>query len=471
MLRHLSLSCLLFAMMASTNTFAAKAPKVGKTRGVNLPAYQRSGDCADDAEWKEVKNDKTFRQLDCFKTGPGGSIRLELTGNDIFTIPENAKVNVDELVEETETGVYGIKLDIKKGYMGFKAEKNKGHEVDFRTGTAAASIRGTEGFIGINEKTFFASLKNGKLNVKLKPNESDSLSIVEGETVLGRGEFVILKLKSSGDTAFAKILNNIVSDTTLSIEKLKLATEAADSIYQRSLNASNDFADTSKVSSASLNDSLKADTIVQTSVQPVEPVKPAEAVKVPRIRYSSYDSLRCVANVVVYDVQKGSGTRLSTLVDGTSFFEVGVERNTSKRLALQNGVHEYEFVVENSAGHNSVSKTLGCYPLKPFSVKILGNKHVRLQIPPAPPSSADDVITQTLQFQIRLPENDPSFLNKVVVRQNGKPILEERLSQIQDLDYQVPIELKRGLKHRIEVEVIHKSGYTVKTNMVYEVSE
>ena len=74
-----------------------------------------------------------------------------------------------------------------------------------------------------------------------------------------------------------------------------------------------------------------------------------------------------------------------------------------------------------------------------------------------------------MQFQIRVPENDPIVLNKVVVRQNGKVILQERLSQIQNLDYQIPVELKRNHKNRFDIEVIHKSGYAVKAIKVYEV--
>ena len=101
---------------------------------------------------------------------------------------------------------------------------------------------------------------------------------------------------------------------------------------------------------------------------------------------------------------------------------------------------------------------------------MFGNKNVRLQIPPAPPET-ENVIMQTLQFQIRVPENDPIVLNKVTVRQNGKVLLQERLSQIQNLDYQIPVELKRGIKNRFDIEVVHKSGYVVKTSKVYEVGK
>ena len=80
-----------------------------------------------------------------------------------------------------------------------------------------------------------------------------------------------------------------------------------------------------------------------------------------------------------------------------------------------------------------------------------------------------DRITQTLQFRIRIPENDPEFLYKVTVRQNGKVILQESLSQIHSLDYQIPVTLSRGVKNHVDIEVVHKSGYISKAKKEYEV--
>lgn len=441
MFKHLSLSCFLLALVVPTTIFAApKGEKVGSIRAVTNPAFKSSGSCAEDAKWNEVKMG-TFRQLDCFKTGDGGSVGLELKeNNSTFSIGENSLVSISNLVEKDESGAFRIKLDIQKGYMGFKVQKNKGHDVNFSTGTAAASIRGTEGAIGGNDNAMFAGLKNGQLSVSL--NNGDSLYVGEGETVLGKGEFVVLKLKSSGDLDFAKIVNKIIADSTLSLDELLAAVVSADDVYQKSL-ASADIAKN-------------------------EDVEPVTSLKVPQIKYSSYDSLRCIADVSVSGMQKGSKVRLSAVMDGTPISEVEVKRDAAKRITLRGGIHEYEFVVANDAGSNSVKKTLGCYPMKPFSVKFFGDKHVQLPIPPAPPEVAD-VITQTLQFQIRVPENDPVVLNKVIVKQNGKVILQERLSQIQNLDYQIPVELKRGIKNRFDIEVVHKSGYTVKAYKVYEV--
>ena len=438
MFKHLSLSCLLLATVVPVSVSAAK---VGTTRTVIPVAEKSKGSCDDDAKWKSASG--KIDSKDCFRTSNEGSIELQLNGDkSILTIEENSTVRIDTLVEQDEDGFFKIKTNIQKGYMGFNVEKK--NRVHFSTGTAAASIRGTNGAIGGNQTTMFAGLKNGFLWVS-DTLTGDSLVISDGETVIGKGQFAVLKLKSSGDINFAKILNELIADSTLSLEDLKAAAISADSAYQ---------------------ELLAAKASAQTPATEVEDA----ALKVPQIKYSSYDSLRCVANVTVSDVQKGTEVRVSAVMDGTPISEVSVKRNMPKHLALRSGVHEYEFVVENDAGRNSVKKTLGCYPMKPFSVKVFGKKYEFLPIPPAPPG-AEDVIMQTLHFQIRVPEYDPSFLNKVTVRQDGKVILQERLSQIQNLDYQIPVELKRDHKNRFDIEVIHKSGFAVKTTKVYEVGK
>jgi hypothetical protein len=442
MLKRLYLSCFLLAMIVPLCAFAAEGnPKVGYVENPNGPVYKYTkNDCTDESKKSVASQSGAFRQLDCFETGEDGYVELRLNGdvNNRLKIGENSTVNIREYVEKNDDG-FVIKSEIQKGYMGFKAKKNN---AEFRTGTAAASIRGTEGAIGGNQTIMFAGLIDGKLWVN-DTISGDSLVIADGQTVIGKGGFAILNLKSSGEMGFAKMLNAIIADTSLSLEELKAAAISADAAYQESL-SSKDLKSSTSEDDAKLN--------------------------VPQIKYSSYDSLRCIANVTVSDVQKGTEARLLSLMDGTPISEVGVKRGMPKRVALRSGVHEYEFVAENDAGRNSVRKTLGCYPMKPFSVKVFGKRHEFLPVPPAPPH-VEDVIIQTLQFQIRLPENDPCFLNKVTVRQNGKVILQERLSQIQNLDYQIPVELKRDHKNRFDIEVIHKSGYAVRTYKVYEVGK
>lgn len=113
------------------------------------------------------------------------------------------------------------------------SKKNKHNKVDFSTGTAAASIRGTKGFIGGDSLSFMASLESGKLAIF--PTGQDSLAISQGETVIGREKFIILKLKSSGDMEFAKKLIDLLADTTKSIDELAAAAIAADQAFQEKL--------------------------------------------------------------------------------------------------------------------------------------------------------------------------------------------------------------------------------------------
>ena len=98
----------------------------------------------------------------------------------------------------------------------------------------------------------------------------------------------------------------------------------------------------------------------------------------------------------------------------------------------------------------------------------MGEPREPIKVPP-PPYGVPDRITQTLQFRIRIPENDPEYLNKVTVKQNGKIILQEQLTQIHTLDYQIPVMLTRNAKNHIEIEVVHKSGYTARAKKDYEV--
>ena len=190
--------------------------------------------------------------------------------------------------------------------------------------------------------------------------------------------------------------------------------------------------------------------------------------KAPTVAVVSYDSLRCSANVSINEMQNDAGIMVVT-ADGSPMSEDAVTKNTQKRLKLKPGQHEYMVNVEDQAGNKvEVSRAMGCYPVKRFNVEILGKAKEVLKVPP-PPKDVADRIMQSLQFRIRVPDNNPENLYKVVVKQNGKVVLQELLSQIHSLDYQIPLELSRGGVNHIDVEVTHKSGYTAKAKKVYEV--
>jgi hypothetical protein len=146
-----------------------------------------------------------------------------------------------------------------------------------------------------------------------------------------------------------------------------------------------------------------------------------------------------------------------------------VTKNAQKRVKLQKGRHEYVVRVQDQAANQvELTKTMGCYPNKRFPIDVSGKPREILKVPPAPQDIPDN-IAQTLQFRIRIPENDPEYLNKVTVRFNGKIILQESLTQIHNLDYQIPIMVSRNTRNHVDIEVVHKSGYTARAKKDYEV--
>ncbi len=189
----------------------------------------------------------------------------------------------------------------------------------------------------------------------------------------------------------------------------------------------------------------------------------------PTLQFLSYDSLRCAANVSVGNV-KDDAAVLTADADGSVYFtSQTISRNQPLRLNLQSGIHDYTFSLTDAADNIvSVQKTLGCFPNKPFSIDVWGNSVEKLRVPP-PPYGMNDAIVKTLRFKVRLKENAPEYLHKVSVKQNGKEIFKEMTSQIQSLDFEIPLELRRNARNVFTIEVIHKSGKISVAKKIYEV--
>lgn len=188
----------------------------------------------------------------------------------------------------------------------------------------------------------------------------------------------------------------------------------------------------------------------------------------PQIQFVSYDSVACKAQLSVGGMQ-GDEALLALSVDGSSTSEETVSKNGQKTMKLEPGVHEYVYTATDLAKNVATAKkSMGCYPVQRFVVEVFGEPNEKLLVPP-PPMEIADRIGKSLQFKIKNPENDPQFLYRVTVRQNGKVILQETLSQIQSLDYDIPVELVRGAKNKFDIEVIHKSGFKAKAVKRFEV--
>jgi hypothetical protein len=525
-------------LLAVVPLMAFSAPSVGTAF---MPVKDVDRWKAKQSKWTHLGDGAKVYQSDKVRTGAESEVTIRLQDGSSLRIGEKTIVEMESLFEPNDEGGFETKIDVEKGFLNFAVHKlkNKKSKFIFKTGTATASIRGTEGYIG-GEGVFFAGLKTGRLEIK--PNGSDQpVSIVAGETTFGVDTLVVLKLASSGEARFAKRLLQIISDKSKSMKALKAELEKADTEFQAQLKEEAKQAESTVpengfiVSTTSpveiCEDGLVVDGSYRTSDEAATLVlkvgnsytssnliRAADGqahsfsekvvvnddnglwtadkatlefkgagvtnsksidlmvnkacvdvnTKAPVASIVSYDSLRCIANVMVSEIQNDAGV-LVMEADGSKMGEETVTKNSQKRLKLQKGRHEYVVRVEDLALNKAeVTKKMGCYPNKRFPVEVLGPAKEVLKVPP-PPQDIPDRITQTLQFRIRIPENDPDYLYKVTVRQNGKVILQESLSQIHNLDYQIPVSLTRGARNHFDIEVVHKSGYISKAKKDYEV--
>jgi hypothetical protein len=514
------------------------APAVGKVR-MTLGEVDRWK--AKQNEWFKINSGAKVYQSDKVRTGVESEVVFGLPDGSSIMIGENTIVEMEKLFEPNDEGGFETKIDVEKGFLNFAVHKlkNKKSKFIFKTGTATASIRGTEGYIG-GEGVFFAGLKTGKLEIT--PAGSDKpVFIGAGETTFGKDSLVVVKLASSGEARFAKRLSKILADKSKSVKELQAEVQKADSTFQQELRE-----DAQKAAAA-----LPADGFILSTTSPVEICEGGLSIdgsyrtsdenaslilkvgkgftsenliraadgkahtfsekiaisdenglwtadkatlefngagltnsktidlqinkscsgvntKAPTATISSYDSLHCVANVSVGDM-KNDAAVMSIESDGSQISEEAITKNAQKRVKLQKGRHEYVVRIEDQAANKvELTKTMGCYPNKRFPIEVFGGPKEILKVPP-PPEDIEDRITRTLQFRIRIPENDPEYLNKVTVRFNGKIILQESLTQIHTLDYQIPVTLSRDAKNHIDIEVVHKSGYTARAKKDYEV--
>lgn len=492
-----------------------------------------------DSVWKKLHFNEAIYQTYNVRTGVESILGIVFTDGSLINIGENTEVQMSNLFEDNGKGAFRTRLNIKKGYVDFNVKKLKQESTfDFKTGTATASIRGTNGFVGGESDIFYASLETGKLAIQLDKGGSED-SIVAGETIFGTDSLVKIKLASSGKDVLAKKLIQIIKENRDDLAQAVEAIKAFDENFQKESSAAssdvgpaeNSFtlntsspvevcdeglsiegeytvsdpkaslvlkvgnlyksenlarildgkkhvfsqrvaiSDVNKlwnVSEATLTFVANGKESVRTISLKVNKTCSNVNKMRPVIKFLSYDSITCRANVSI-DKMKDDVGMLSMVVDGAVATEESITKNGHHVFKLSRGVHDYIFSLKDVArNESSVKKKMGCYPFKKFSVDVHGKNYELLNIP-HPPKEMNTDIMKTLQFRIKSPENDPSFLYKVTVKQNGSIILQETKSQIQSLDYQVPIVLIRGAVLRYDIEVVHKSGFIAKAQKVYEV--
>lgn len=190
----------------------------------------------------------------------------------------------------------------------------------------------------------------------------------------------------------------------------------------------------------------------------------------PILHLQRYDSTTCKASFSLSNT-RGDVTFLTTLVDGNKTKETSYTKDAFTTFNLTTGTHKYTFTATDRAGNKTeIVKNMSCYPKNKVSISIRGGNIEQVRIPVIPHKNNHKVST-TFSFKLNnVPQMDPAQIKRISVKQNGQNILLLKETQINDIKFDIPIELIREKKTIIiKVEVVMKNGNILNASKIYEV--
>lgn len=226
--RYFKIVSILLAVLVGAS-FAAKNNS-GKVRFVNGGPGDVTRQKEGNENWDDLRMNQKVFQGDMIKTLIESQAIIALPDGSTLTIEENSLVSMAEIM--SEDGVNRTTAEIKSGKMRFDVQKqgNKESSFKFKTGTATAAIRGTDGVVGLSKSgKFFATLGSGKLDISFGDRQA---SIEAGQTAFPKGsDIVVMTLASSGNPEFMSVMEEILDDSTLVADSLEAKIMAKDSEF------------------------------------------------------------------------------------------------------------------------------------------------------------------------------------------------------------------------------------------------
>ena len=237
--RCFKLIAALLAVLVSVS-FAAKTAS-GKFRyAVGDVFLHRNGEkqVVKSTEPTKLKQAKNVREGDDIETLIESEVIVALPDGSSFNVQENTIVAITKL--SFDDGENNFVTEIKKGKMSFDVQKqaNSKSNFKFKTGTATAAIRGTEGFVGVSKgNQTVASLIQGLLDFT-SANSNKSVSIKGGQTVIStEDDFIVMDLSTSGNPKLFDIIDSLLNKSSLNADSLRSTLEQKDKELADSLNS------------------------------------------------------------------------------------------------------------------------------------------------------------------------------------------------------------------------------------------
>ncbi|MCK9182837.1 MAG: FecR family protein [Fibrobacteraceae bacterium] len=208
------LKALLICTLLLPSAFAQTNAFIGKTKFVlgEVSIQKKS-----QGNWNPLRIGIKVKPVDLIRTLVESEAGIALNDGSLITIEENTTIHFEGAEASTKPGT---SIKIKSGRVFFDVQKqSQGNTFQFKTETATAAIRGTNGFIEQTQKGIIASLETGKMVVT--DMSGDSIELEGGETVIQDSGLKKFKNSGSGSRGLAKEISKELSDKSYNYDQMK----------------------------------------------------------------------------------------------------------------------------------------------------------------------------------------------------------------------------------------------------------
>lgn len=229
-IQSLCLGTILAVAFLIAPTFAA-TPTIGKVRYIlGEVTVQKKAK----SNWNPLRVGLKVRENDIIRTLVESEAGIALSDGSLITIEENTVILFESAVQNQ-----GKTVNIQSGRVFFDVQKQDGKsEFQFKTATATAAIRGTNGFVENGPDGIIVSLESGKMEVT--DAQGAKIEVSGGETLVQDKTEGMKKFKtpSSGSKNLAKEISKEKQNGKIDVKALekraqdldKRQSKAADSL-------------------------------------------------------------------------------------------------------------------------------------------------------------------------------------------------------------------------------------------------
>lgn len=174
--------------------------------------------------WNPLRIGLKVREKDLIRTLVESEAGIALSDGSSITIEENTTILFENAVDKQSKNTQTV--EIRTGRVFFDVQKQKeGNQFQFKTGTATAAIRGTNGFIEGSDTGTIVSLETGKMLVT--DSSGQTLEVNAGETLIQERGKTMRKFRTSnaGTKGLAKEISREKANNTFSAENLEKRAE------------------------------------------------------------------------------------------------------------------------------------------------------------------------------------------------------------------------------------------------------